>query len=182
MNHFFITGLPRSRTAWFSNFLTFGNSFCWHDGFDGLENFEGFKVRMNLDGCENVGNSDPANLLFWREISFWYPKARWVVIRRPFEEVVKSCSKFGIDRSFLEFSWGHLIAIENALDPLVVKFDDLDFSAVDQVADWLHVKVGPPTRTSQLCRMNIQVEHNYLRERISENVANPPRFLTEALA
>ena len=40
MSNFFITGLPRSRTAWFSTFFTGNNSFCYHeiirvsDGFD----------------------------------------------------------------------------------------------------------------------------------------------------
>ena len=182
MNHFFITGLPRSRTAWFSNYLTFGSSFCWHDTFDGIEDFDEFKLRMEFGKFKTIGNSDPANLLFWREINFWYPKSKWVVIRRPFEDVVNSCSKFGIERSSLEPLWDQLIALENAINPLVVKFDELGFSEVREVADYLDVEVGSLKRTSQLCKMNVQVEHNYLRERIEAIRLNPPRFLVEALS
>jgi hypothetical protein len=31
MTPFFITGLPRSRTAWLANFFTTDHSFCYHD-------------------------------------------------------------------------------------------------------------------------------------------------------
>ncbi len=182
MNHFFITGLPRCRSAWFANYLTYGNTFCWHDGFDGAQDFDGFKERMEFGKFENVGNSDPANLLFWEEISFWYPKSKWVVIRRPFEDVVESCAEFGFERPLLESYWDRLIALENALDPLVVKFNELGPVIVKEVADYLGVKVGNPTRTSQLCKMNVQLDHDYLRERIAANISNPPKFLRETLA
>lgn len=32
MKHFFIAALPRSRTKWLSNFLTYGGAFCCHEG------------------------------------------------------------------------------------------------------------------------------------------------------
>src|SRR5688572_17414594 len=85
----FLTGLPRCRSAFFSNLLTCGDSFVYHDGFDGCDTFDDFKSKMDIP-YRVVGNSDPANVLFWKDIVAAYPDAVWIVIKRDVNEVHKS--------------------------------------------------------------------------------------------
>ncbi len=184
MNHAFLTGLPRCRSAWFSNLLTYDKSFFFHDAFDGLENFEEFKELMEFgDGAfDMIGVSDPSLLLFWEEVSFWYPNSKWVVIRRGFEDVVESSQKIGINRKALEFFYDKMIALENALNPLVVNFKDLNPGTIFKISEYLGVNSGHIERISQLCRMNVQVERSLIVKRGAEIASNPPTMLLEAIA
>ena len=48
---FFITGLPRSRTAWMAAFMTSGNAVCLHEP-------RNWAAMWNHDGAQHVGISD----------------------------------------------------------------------------------------------------------------------------
>lgn len=92
MKTFFITGLPRSRTAWLANFLTHGDvSFCFHDGlrFGGPEGLLRKMVEAR-PASGFVGDSDSALLLFYEQIESLFPLSPWVVIHRPVDEAVRS--------------------------------------------------------------------------------------------
>ena len=107
MNTFFVTGLPRSRTAWMANYLTYGDTFCLHDGFCGLKNpfdmFGKFNEVALRNNVSEVGNCDPANLYFIDALTKQFPKAKWLILNRDIEECRKSCKEaFGQDRD-LEF-------------------------------------------------------------------------------
>jgi hypothetical protein len=85
---FFVTGLPRSRTAWAANFLSVAPAFCWHDGLANTPSLEAFQKKMET--AEICGDSDSGLAFFYDELRALYPKARWVVLRRDPEEVVVS--------------------------------------------------------------------------------------------
>lgn len=88
--NYFITGLPRSRTAWLANFFTQGESFCAHDAILGCDSLDAFERK--LDALPGVfrGDSDSALLFFAPELLRRFPDARWVVVCRDPEEVVRS--------------------------------------------------------------------------------------------
>ena len=43
--NFFVLGLPRSRTAWLANFLTYDGYFCFHEGIDGCRSIDDYKKK-----------------------------------------------------------------------------------------------------------------------------------------
>lgn len=82
MSLFFITGLPRSRTAWLSLLLTHGSeSFCHHDGLKGFS-VKGLVHEMRESGYTNTGDSDSALLLHLEEVIRLVPDAKWVIVNR----------------------------------------------------------------------------------------------------
>lgn len=52
---FFITGLPRSRTAWFSAFMTASGYMCLHEGFNGCRSIEEYKKKIKHVSDSNTG-------------------------------------------------------------------------------------------------------------------------------
>lgn len=99
---YFVTGFPRSRTAWIANFLTYGPSYCHHDALrlgttaEFLSDvFE--KTWAEHVAVEHVGDSDSALLAIVPQLVDQFPTARWVLIERPAEEVIRSyTAAFGV--------------------------------------------------------------------------------------
>lgn len=85
---FFITGLPRSRTAWCANFMTAGDAFCYHDGLANCRTLDDFARKM--DAHPVSGDSDSGLVFFVDELRDRYPDAQWAVLRRDPAEVVRS--------------------------------------------------------------------------------------------
>lgn len=82
---FYITGLPRSKTAWFANYFTFGESFCFHE-------------MLSYDyvipkGFSKIGNSGCDCLIYQDELIQHNPQAKWVFVNRDPLEVRSSLIK-----------------------------------------------------------------------------------------
>lgn len=93
---FLVTGLPRSRTAWLSAFLTSGGAYCKHEGL--LEGVDSLVKWLNRS--ELHGDSDSGLPLVWDQvIPRLESEPKIVVILRDREEVAESLSKYweGID-------------------------------------------------------------------------------------
>lgn len=95
---FFITGLPRSRTAWLANFLTYGESYCHHDALrfgtntDFLRRY--FDETASYDpSIERVGDSDSGLLAIAPQVARDFPDSRWVLIERDAEQCVASAHR-----------------------------------------------------------------------------------------
>lgn len=86
---FFITGLPRSRTAWLANFFTTENCFCYHDALSFIS-----PVNMPYQFTRHVetivGDSDSALVIHMSIMLRLFPTAAWVFVRRPVEEAASS--------------------------------------------------------------------------------------------
>lgn len=54
-NKFFITGLPRSRTAWFSAFMTASGYPCLHEGLNGCKSITEYKEKIKNKSDSNTG-------------------------------------------------------------------------------------------------------------------------------
>lgn len=126
MNPFFIASLPRSRTAWLANFLTTGDSFCFHEPMNRTALSEYPRLLADT-GKRYAGISDSLNSLIMEELIDFFPDAKVVVIRRPLEDVEASLAKLNFKCPVL------LRKIERELDriihaykPLVVEFESFD--------------------------------------------------------
>lgn len=87
MAPFVIFGLPRSRTAWLSKFLTYGDWICGHEELRHCRSLDDVKAWFSQP-C--IGTAETAGAPWWRMIPRFAPDARVLVVRRPVEEVVDS--------------------------------------------------------------------------------------------
>ncbi|MEO7520231.1 MAG: sulfotransferase [Gemmatimonas sp.] len=90
--YFFVAGLPRSRTAFWANFLTFGDSFCHHEAsFDCATMAELQRAMTKVPMFTNhIGNADPNLGLIPQKLLDTFPGARVVFIHRPIGDCVES--------------------------------------------------------------------------------------------
>jgi len=72
---FFILGLPRSRTAWLANFMTYEGYHCYHEGLNGCYTMEAYKAL--LDG-NRIGDANTG--LFMLNFREHFSNSRVVVI------------------------------------------------------------------------------------------------------
>ena len=168
---FFITGLPRSRTAWFANLFTWGDSICYHDALHS-DPTVGRLVYMLKDvpavcGAKR-GHSCASNLLAWRELDAHFPDAQWVVIERRFDDVLAACSDIlpTTRRDALLVMQSQIAGIVEHLDPMMVQFESINMTRCYEIAEYLGIDIGPATRVRQLCDMNIQIHPPVLRKRL----------------
>ena len=81
---YFITGLPRSRTAWLAAWLSDGDSICLHDFIsqcNGMDQLERRLIYLSQNYNE-IGISDSGLPIAWRQIDAAYPHARVLVVHR----------------------------------------------------------------------------------------------------
>jgi len=111
---FCITGLPRSRTAWFAAYFTACGYKCAHEGINGCGSIMEYEEKMD----KYDGNSDSGAML--------YPfKGKTVIIERDIDEVKKS-----LVRCFGDVEENNLIySMKRKLDKLKglrIKYNDID--------------------------------------------------------
>lgn len=106
---FFITGLPRARSAWMANLLTAGNCFCHHDLWcQADDDLEKLKPLLWATGTPWVGVSDPMNAMHWQNLIATYPEARWLILERDVDDVRASWRKLGWDEAGISIWQEHL--------------------------------------------------------------------------
>jgi len=96
---FLVLGLPRSRTAWLSRFLTYGDHICGHEELRHCRSIDDVKSWLSM---EHIGSAETAAAPFWRLLLRLAPDVRVVVVRRPVADVVESLAAFGFDRPVME--------------------------------------------------------------------------------
>lgn len=89
MKPFFITGLPRTRTAWFANLFTTDRTHCFHEWLP-LNNTDTILQDFQKVRKQYVGESGTCLCLFIEKIKKRFPKCPIVLIERPCEEVAES--------------------------------------------------------------------------------------------
>lgn len=133
---FLVFGLPRSRTAWLAHWL----GGC-HDLSAQIETISELKDILSETGAGTVetwlGHA-------WPLLLSWFPKARFVVVRRPIAEVAASLERAGMDipTAELEERQRHLDEISTLPRALCVDFADLDDEAVARRL-WQHCRDEP---------------------------------------
>ncbi len=107
---FCITGLPRSRTKWFSEYFTACGYPCAHEGINGCASLDEYDNKMkNYDG-----NSDSG-------LAFYPFDGKTVIIDRDYDQVLRSLYPY--------FGDVNLILLKqkiNELKGLRIKFEDIN--------------------------------------------------------
>jgi len=163
---FMITGLPRSRTAWFA--VATG---ALHEPIarDGLEAFA-------PDWEPRVGVSDSAaGIWLPRIIAEFEPQV--LVVERPFEDVVTSLDRYVAVTHRLD--WRRVSVALKALEAtlaydhpsiLRVRYDDLcHIETLYECFAWL--RVNPPTNLDQLMHMHIESSLAWNLAKLAEKAA-----------
>lgn len=155
---FFIAGLPRSRTAWLANFLTWGNTCCHHDLWGRVRSIEELRTVFDETPAHNVGNSDAGNVLHHEALTQEFPEAKWFIVNRPIDEVHASCQRVGLaDMSTLEMLARKLEELRGRVN--VVHEFTFDRMGAFQVAQEAMAFLGigiPSYRLELLESMNVQ--------------------------
>ena len=149
--NFFVIGMPRSRTAWLANFLTY-EKICFHEGLDGCNNLLEYTNKL---GTEN-GDSSTALMMF--DIDKLYPDAPKLIIDSDIQRTIDYAEQvFGFcDQEFFETLQNQL----NKINGKHIDFKDID-SNLKEIWDYL---IGTPfnhERANILKRMRIEVKNPY---------------------
>ena len=132
MNPFIVYALPRSRTAWLSAFLTYGDWTCDHEQAIFMRSIEDVKTFFDRP---HHGTVETAAAQGWHILHHHIPELKALVIRRPVEEVVDSMLhaevgpyKYDEDKLRKAMTYGNrmLGQVANALDLPVVDYADLE--------------------------------------------------------
>lgn len=170
MNYGFITGLPRSGSAWLANYLSYGNSCFIHDAWKN-DTPERLKEKFDSYNVYSAGTSDPANMILLDEIDKVFPDAKWVVVTRPVQEVEKACKD--INFPIMDFT-KHLEKLTSSRKVYKVKFKDI-FNKADEIGKYIYPEFeSPKWRKDALKDLNIQLHWG----RVSEQFKVPEQSLT----
>jgi hypothetical protein len=162
---FFITGLPRSRTAWFSVAAQHSKSICFHEPTVYMKNWRQLKSLWTDKGM-SVGVSDSGlGMMLPRILDEVKPKT--LIIRRPLTEVVRSIERYFDHYAPNDLLMKRLISLNQALDvehPLVrsIEYKDLNHDTIEQALVWLTGGANPMLH--QLMHLNIQADLSYTME------------------
>lgn len=117
MSNFVVLALPRSRTAWMSRFLTYGNWLCGHDEIRHARSLDDLHAWL---GMERTGTVETSGAPFWRWLTAARPDARIAVVRRPVDEVVASLMalNIGFDRAVMTKA---MVMLDRKLSQIVAR-------------------------------------------------------------
>ena len=87
MPPFIIYALPRSRTAWLAQFLSYRDWHCGHDEAVRLRSLTDLKSWLSQ---HNTGTVETGAAPFWRLVQQVAPEARVATLRRPIPEILAS--------------------------------------------------------------------------------------------
>jgi hypothetical protein len=131
MPPFVVFSLPRSRSAWLAQFLTYGEWMCGHEELRHMRSVDDVHAWFSQP---NIGTAETAAAPWWRLLDKFAPGARILVVRRPRDEVAESLMKIPgtqFDRAGLD---ALLLKLDRSLDQiearlpnvLSVSFDSLN--------------------------------------------------------
>ncbi len=129
MAKFMVLALPRSRTAWMAEWLSFDGRFAvGHDLAVECSDLQDFE-----DGIDAVdGTIETGAVLGWRLLRAWYPELRLATVHRPVNEVLTSFAKLGLgmpNASDMEARAQMLSALSREPGVQTLAFGDLNLEA-----------------------------------------------------
>ena len=165
MKTFFIAGLPRSGTAWVSNFLTTGDSICLHDGIKYIS--DGYAAAQIASGKRFFGDSGSHIQMIYKTLLEAFPDAKFAMIVRSPSDVIESLNIMGLPTDGLNESRKMLMQMFRDIDDiLVINFKDLFTNESKAKALWEHC-IGEgfdPIRWRLLAKLNVQCSDVALAE------------------
>jgi len=152
MNNFLVLGLPRSRTAWLSNFLTYGDVTCTHEGLNGCNTLQEYKEKFtNRSGDSNTGLA-----LFDFEEQFLDFKT--IIIDNTIDASVKFAKEhYGAD---VAYTMNTLKDRLSSLDGLHVQYNDIN-NQLQEIWDYVSNDQFNEKRATSLINFDIQIMKPY---------------------
>jgi len=143
---YFILGLPRSRTTWIANFLTYDGNYCHHEAINGCSSVDEYKEK--IDGC---GDSTTNILMFDYEKDF--PDSKIIIIHRDIKESIEFSKKvFKSDMTEMIEKANERL---NLINGLHIMFDEINDKLKD-IWEYLFDSEFSPKRAAMLSGFNIQ--------------------------
>jgi hypothetical protein len=159
---FFIAGYPRSRSAWMATLLTWGDSFCFHDGLADIESLDELDRKFHSVPGNIAGNSDPANLLFHEELKERYPEAIWFYIHRELS-AAQTASTVAFGSHAEKINWNAMMDVLNNDSGYNVSYESLNsIKTLRAIIEIVGITM-PDQRIRELMRLNIQVQPELLK-------------------
>jgi hypothetical protein len=148
MSTYFVTGLPRSRTGWLANLLTYGPSFCLHDAiqFGGPSDI-GLELQNLSVNFQHVGDSDSGLVMIASEMCELFPLAKWVFVHRNYDDALNSFCKYFTGRAY---NGGPVVEPGDAVDAFEVLRVNLD-DALKMIPSSRRLDVEFDALESDLC-------------------------------
>jgi hypothetical protein len=148
VSNFFVLGLPRSRTAWLANFLTYDNHFCFHEAMNGCRSIDEYKEKLAYNGDSNTGM-----MLF--NMNALFPDSPKVIIERDPKYAIDYCYK-----TYGSYDPQLIYVLKEGLDKidgLRIRYDDID-NRLQEIWEYLIGDGYNKQRANLLKKLNIQVQ------------------------
>lgn len=183
MTPYFITGLPRSRMAWLSNAMTYGDSTCLFEPMSKCKDFPEtatLKEMLASTGTSIAGSSDCTYAVFTDQIIKNFPGAKCVVVVRDVRDSIAGMNKLGFlaDTRFYDAALGGICAMLRWPQTLRVEYNGLSDPSIGE-AIWNHCVPGIPfnrNRWAQLSELNVQVQPAIEQAKVAKLSAQARRF------
>ena len=126
---FLVLGLPRSRTAWLSKFLTYREWYCGHEELRHMRSLDDVRTWF-LQPC--TGSAETIAAPFWRLID---PATKLVIVRRDPGEVIESLMRLpglSFERELLE---AQIAKLDRKLGQITARFPgalSIEFEALNE--------------------------------------------------
>ena len=148
---FIVVGFPRSRTKWFSEFLTHGDIKCYHE--PKLTDVE----LYDLIKQPNIGISNSAYIMRVFSLIVANPNLKVLLIVRKRDEVRESLLKIGLSldeniMDLVDITISHVAKLPNVL---IVNYDDIN-NRHKEIFKWC-MGYECPEEKSRLIDVNIQL-------------------------
>ena len=161
---FYVTGLPRSGTTWFSNLLTARKSFCFHEPKINYSEKDFSMVHwLKSRDYDHIGISDSSLCLYWDEIV--QPGEPMLLIKRDEKEVIHSLSKqFGFDATEIVSKMTEMLNTIKHDNVYEFNYEDInDYERVKDACKFLLEESWmDPARIKFLMQTNVQRNQDYL--------------------
>lgn len=166
---FLVLGMPRCRTTWLSQYLSFGGWRCGHDESRFLRTITDIKAWGNTP---MQGSTETFGGQWWRAIAKWLPETHVVCVWREPKAVWLALRKQGLD---VPLTWVERQAVQleraaRKLNAPMVAFADLDNPAMCEALAMHCIGQRPPREwTVGMQALNIQCDLMHLRRYAQAN-------------
>ena len=151
MSNFFVLGLPRSRTAWLANFLTFDGLFCHHEGINGCSTMSDYAEKIGKDGDSNTA-------LAFFDIKDLFPDSKIIIIDNSIDAAVAFGRKQGND---IRESMKAEKKILDSMDGLHIDISEID-ERLEEIWSYVTDKPFNKKRADMLKNFNVQVQGDWV--------------------
>lgn len=172
-NPFFITGLPRSRTAWLANLFCTDDTVCYHEPHE--------SVTALIDGSTDmrIGVADCTLPMKFKAIIEKYPDSRWLYIDRDYSDSMRSFVRYtkphvnllGRDlKRFFDMHIDYARVVRSDPRTMVLTYSDLTKSGFVHLA-WHHLLPDKPWNQARYEVLNLLNVQQNLSVRVKEVLA-----------